>query len=403
MKIGQKRGCFWNHEKKISANFSHSAVTAVYKGTPIHGPPTLLRSYDSRKEPPPEFDCTIWQAGRATAAMLLAFKEIQIGQSVFLDEGPASFNPAPVVLEEACVNEWPSREVGVFVSIGTGKRPPGCDKDAHLWYEGFLGDFADARRRMVAKIEACEDTHNYMIREGLAKHRVNPENYFRFNVEIGVGEYEMNEWNRLAEISTSTRRYLAKHGVQSMSLRVASKMAKINRAKLRYDLERSCMSVNKLSTCTITAPDIIPEAHPNAVELPADQSPNLRARKPSKFDLQEKRQIPAPLRVPQPSWPDKHYWNGNLQPRRKSDTGSNLYTTKDDFFSSGSDKITIMSDSEILQPVSLSIPRVDPPAIPPKLVIHERDQFDKDLPPYPLDEIPPPTVNMSRKPNYRLN
>ena len=60
------------------------AVTAVYKGSRTNTPPVLLRSYDSRREPPPEFECTIWQAGRATSATGLAFKPIQIGQSVFI-------------------------------------------------------------------------------------------------------------------------------------------------------------------------------------------------------------------------------------------------------------------------------------------------------------------------------
>ncbi|KAF5015664.1 hypothetical protein F66182_12918 [Fusarium sp. NRRL 66182] len=94
-----------------------TAVTAVYKGSRANTPPVLLRSYDSRREPPPEFECTIWQAGRATSATGLAFKPIQIGQYVFIDEGSGNFNPAPQALDEAVVNEWPGRELGVFVSV----------------------------------------------------------------------------------------------------------------------------------------------------------------------------------------------------------------------------------------------------------------------------------------------
>ncbi|OAX78387.1 hypothetical protein ACJ72_07306 [Emergomyces africanus] len=209
-----------------------TAVAAVYKGTPLNGTPTLLRSYDSRKEPPPEFNCTIWQAGRATAATGLAFKPILVGQHVFIDEGAGKYNPAPLVLDEATVNEWPGREVGLFVSVGTGKRPPGTNHIQHEWWEDVfadsLGNFAEARRRLIAKIEGCEKTHQYMLKEHLRKRNVPLENYVRLNVEVGVGEFGMNEWNRLAEISTSTRNYLSRSDVQKMNQESAAKLAKMH-------------------------------------------------------------------------------------------------------------------------------------------------------------------------------
>src|ERR1700753_2060533 len=93
------------------------AVPAVYKGSAKGVEPALLRSYDSRREPAPEYDCKIWEAGRATCAIGLAFKPIQIGQSVFHDDGGGTFNPAPTALDEA-VSEWPGRDIGVFVSVG---------------------------------------------------------------------------------------------------------------------------------------------------------------------------------------------------------------------------------------------------------------------------------------------
>lgn len=79
---------------------SSSAVTAVYKGTKKAGTgQILLRSYDSRKETSIEPNATIWQAGRATSATALAFKPIQVGQSVFLDEGAGKYNPASQCLD----------------------------------------------------------------------------------------------------------------------------------------------------------------------------------------------------------------------------------------------------------------------------------------------------------------
>ncbi|KFY57946.1 hypothetical protein V496_06309, partial [Pseudogymnoascus sp. VKM F-4515 (FW-2607)] len=213
-------------------NRTKTAVTAVYQNTPKGAPPALLRSYDSRKEPAPEFNCTIWQAGRATSATGLAFKPIQIGQSVFIDESHGRFNPSPVALDEVTLNEYPGRPVGTFVSIGTGKRPSNTDATSHLWYDDFLGDFAEARRRLIAKIEGCETTHLSMP-SLLAARNVEIDAYIRLNVEVGVGDFGMNEWARLADISTSTRRYLARPDVQAMSLNAATRLARIYLTRLR--------------------------------------------------------------------------------------------------------------------------------------------------------------------------
>ncbi|KAJ6134350.1 hypothetical protein N7523_000672 [Penicillium sp. IBT 18751x] len=266
-------------------NRTKTAVTALYKGTPKNGPAVLLRSYDSRREPPPEFDCTIWQAGRATSATGLAFKPIRIGQSNFIDEGPGTYNPSPQILDEAVVNEWPGREVGVFVSIGTGRRPPGTNNRSHEWWEDFFGGaggtFAEARRRLITKIEGCEDIHQQMLMENLAKRNVPIDNYYRLNVEVGVGEFGMNEWNRLADISTNTRRYLSKPEVKKMILDAGVKFAKIERMNRRlaahaaaggdrddmsFDLEREELNVAPLTS----EYHVPPPSHPEAVELPAE-------------------------------------------------------------------------------------------------------------------------------------
>jgi hypothetical protein len=382
--------------------------------------PAILRSYDSRKEPSPEFDCKIWEAGRATSATGLAFKPIQIGQSVFIDEGAGQYNPSPVALDEACVNEWPAREVGVFISIGTGKRPADSDNNQHLWYEGFMGDFAEARRRLIAKIEGCEVTHQYMIREGLSKRGVNIENYYRLNVEIGVGDFGMNEWNRLADISTSTRRYLGKTEVRRMNDEAAVKLAKIHRAKLRFDRDSG------------TAPAVedykgrlegVPEGNPLAVELPAE----IPAR-------------PAYSPPPRPSYESGHHDNLAIprkphhspSPRSSSEnqphhspkiSSGNISNADGDKFvvhaptpgqyqtASGSDKITIVSSDELPRPAQPSQPppkppqgRVEPPPLPPKTPMPDSGAtiMGRGRPPYPVDDDgPPPPVNMARKPDYK--
>ena len=250
-------------------------MTAVYKGTSLRNEQLyssiLLRSYDSRTETAVEPRCTIWQAGRATAATALAFKPIQVGQSVFLDEGAGKYNPAPQALDEAVLSEWPGREVGVLISIGTGKRPEGTNAQQHLWWEDFIvggvGDFAEARRRLISKIEGCEETHIYMLNKHLVYRGVNLDNYYRLNVDVGVGEYGINEWNRLADISTNTRRYLATSVVQSMNVAAATKLSKIHRMNQRW-VQRG-QNPDRFSW-EAEKPKPAPPTVAGAVELPAE-------------------------------------------------------------------------------------------------------------------------------------
>ncbi|KAL5604245.1 hypothetical protein BROUX41_002225 [Berkeleyomyces rouxiae] len=280
------RGATWSRYGNASArlydsreNRTKTAVTAVYKGASRGNSAAMLRSYDSRREPAPEFDCKIWEAGRATCAIGMAFKPIQIGQSHFHDDGNGIFNPSIEALDEAVVNEWPGRDVGIFISVGTGKRPRGSNSNQHQWYDGFLGDFAEVRRKMIAKIENCEKIHERMVREHLPHRRVNIENYYRFNVEVGVGEFGMNEWNRLADISTSTRRYLSNETERKMLINAASKLAGIARAVKRHrqNLEAppsfsrpTSTFGNDLLTPPPTAATQIDDTPPNVMELPAD-------------------------------------------------------------------------------------------------------------------------------------
>ncbi|KAJ5447799.1 Patatin-like serine hydrolase [Penicillium cf. griseofulvum] len=410
-------------------NRTKTAVTAMYKGTPRKGSAVLLRSYDSRREPPPEFDCTVWQAGRATSATGLAFKPIQIGQHHFIDEGHGTFNPAPLILDEAIVNEWPGREVGVFVSVGTGKRPAGTNNRQHEWWEDFFGDsfgtFAEARRRLMTKIEGCEDIHNEMLRDRLAKRNVSKDNYFRLNVEVGVGEFGMNEWNRLADISTNTRQYLARPEVGKMILEAGVRFAKIERMNRRlathaaaggdrddlsFDLENE-----ELSLSPPIQSHVPPPAH-FAVELPAELPAEF-----VDFAHHHPSQAPPPIpTVVTTSPPDDTLSvhptpqdSISTSPRRQS--GSDYRRSHELASRPSSQQQSSPSHSDEY----FTFNGIAPP-VPPKTPIPYPAQDDggvampaplfsqapsnsniKARPPYPVDE-PPPTVNRQRKPSYHV-
>jgi hypothetical protein len=392
----------------------------VYKGTSPGGGSTLLRSYNSRKEPPPEFACTIWQAGRATCATALAFKPIQIGQSQFIDEGAGKYNPSPQILDEAVVNEWPGRELGVFVSIGTGKRPPSASSrvNQHEWWEGFMGgsigDFAEARRRLIAKIEGCEDTHQYMMREHLPTRGINPENYYRFNVEVGVGEFGMNEWQRLADISTSTRLYLSKPDVKRMNEDAATKLAKIERSKRRHSHSTVRMEQNGYNRAT-TVGDLPSLTEPLAVELPGDEGRVFE--NPRANDMHNNRYSEIP------SSADKFSVVSPLESTPTSAFGSPSFRRSAEFTAGDDQNLSVSSMAPSPRRSYESQGREgQAPPLPPKTPMPglgspisarpsvpfqglpptsaSRPNVSHKLP-YPDDDGPPPMVNRAGKPEFR--
>lgn len=342
-----------------------------------------------------------------------------------------------MVLDEAVCNEWPGRDIGVFISIGTGKRPDGTNSQEHLWWEGFvsggIGDFAEARRKLIAKIEGCEKTHKEM-KDHLAKRQVNPEHYYRLNVNVGVGEFGMNEWNALSEISTNTRMYLAEKEVQAMSLDAAAKIARIHRAKLRWERAEKNQSQNSLPAATSPPPNkplpTIPDPIGFAVELPAEElTPDYMAT------MQQSDLRPAPLQPHRPQHSDNDKYlvvssdefpqpvnSINDMPPRHSGEFTSPGRTSDEQFSSE-------------RPVSwANSPRVsfEPPPRPPKTPLNDGKVppplsghpafrvspispvtrtspppgtgFARPPPgaplPYPDDDGPPPVVNKASKPEY---
>lgn len=386
-----------------------SAVTAVYKGTPKNGSSVLLRSYDSRKEPPPEFNCTIWQAGRATCATGLAFKPIQIGQSVFIDEGAGQYNPSVTALEET-LSEWPAREIGVFVSVGTGKRPENSGVPEHEWWEDFLGGsmgmFAEARRRLIAKIEACEVTHQQMLKTELPKRGVPQDVYYRFNATSSVGSVGMNEWAAVSTIQTNTRKYLRQDDTQRLLGDASLKMGKIEIMKRRQERGDTHARDSSWSYRQKPQPPVPPVApsHPGAIELPAEDA--------TPFTPTQHPRIPG-----MPPYPTDAYTSSQdkfaLAP---GETNSPRVSGEIPYRGGRDEKILYQPPPPVPQVQAPNYNPSEPPPRPPKTPIDDpafpvRQRTSPmatgrpngaPRPPYPLDydEGPPPMVNKLRKPEY---
>jgi hypothetical protein len=378
----------------------------------------------------------IWQAGRATCATGLAFKPIQVGQSVFIDEGSGKYNPSPQIVDEAVLNEWPGREIGVFVTIGTGKRSRGSATQEHEWWEGLvgggMGDFAEARRRLMSKIEGCEETHQYMLKEHLSKRGISPENYYRLNVEVGVGEFGMNEWNRIADISTGTRTYLARNEVQKMNLEMGQKMARIQRAIIRQQRAETQAQVegapppNARPTKSTYAPPSNFAVELPGVDVPVGPKPNLPPRNPirhsfsnslesynrpmssgdDKFAVITSDEFPQVL--DNTLAPPRTSAELDSTPRTSNDGGrasdEYSYVQRQDGRRSEDDFLVNSGNGGVSNVTSVT----GPPPLPPKTPImggYDGRQQDpragrKAPLPYPDDDGPPPVPNMARKPAF---
>lgn len=327
---------------------------------------------------------------------------------MFLDEGAGKYNPTPTALDEAVLSEWPGREVGVLVSIGTGKRPGGTNNQQHMWWEGFvssgMGDFAEARRRLIAKIEGCEETHKLMEQKYLYDRGVNPDNYYRLNVEVGVGEFGMNEWNRLADISTNTRRYLAGDDVQRQNIDAAAKLSRIHRANQRWNrATRGLPEDNRHSWEGPSSPFTAePPSVPGAIELPAEDV--VAHDRPLSGS-----QWLRPQDYRRPSDDDKFVVSADepytYEPRRSGELPSPYRRSHDSPRRSG--------EQTTPRPGELPTQQTPPP-LPPKTPIQTGPRVGPPslsgsisrppagaMLPYPDTDGPPPIVNMSRKPELR--
>lgn len=331
-----------------------------------------------------------------------------------------------MVLDEAVCNEWPGREVGVFLSIGTGKRPDGTNAQQHLWWEGFvgggIGDFAEARRRLIQKIEDCEKTHKEM-KDHLGKRHVNLEHYYRLNVNVGVGEFGMNEWNALAEISTNTRMYLAEKSVQGMTMDAAAKIARIHFAKIRWERAQKGQSPSGPQAPNKPLPTV-PEPSPMAVELPADDihqiHPAYRLTNPdgNHVSFQDHHQpldddkylVVSSDEYPQPSMND-------LPPRHSGELVSPGRRSDEQFNSDRPD--SMHSSTQPTFEERLQHAHANAPPRPPKTPLQDEARLstlsanrtpppNSALPrpprgaplPYPDTDGPPPVVNKATKPEF---
>ncbi|KAJ7819764.1 hypothetical protein B0H14DRAFT_1352067 [Mycena olivaceomarginata] len=186
--------------------------------------PVLLRTYNTPDYP--ATDCTIWQAGRATSAAPTFFKQIQIGrpglEEAFLDGGMGHNNPTAALLLEAKAL-FPDKQIACIISLGTGQ-----PHTVNIPKPSLLNQFIPLGVvKAIQKIATdCEKEHQYLA------HRFDrvAKLYFRFNVERGMQDIQLNQWEKLGDVAANTRQYIQSQPVvKQLADAVTSLSEKIGR------------------------------------------------------------------------------------------------------------------------------------------------------------------------------
>ena len=185
---------------KASDSWTYRFVCAVRENNTT---PVRLRSYDS-EDALVDDDITVWQAGRATSAATSFFDPIVIGEGRAYVDGALGFNnPMTEVWLEA-QNIWTPDQGNIepmikcIVSIGTGN-PGTSPVGKKPW------PIIRTLREIATQTEGTERIFAMEHRDLLDKSNVR---YFRFNVEQGLQNVGLEEFERHGDISAATAKYL---------------------------------------------------------------------------------------------------------------------------------------------------------------------------------------------------
>ena len=172
-------------------------VTRTYSSQP-----ELLRSYEIHHPSEQNYNCTIWEAARATTAAPLFFKKISLGAggATFVDGAVRRNNPIYELVREA-ERLYPSRKIGCIVSVGTG-----WAKQTSI-HGSKLHKIADACVQIALDAQGkAED----FVKDRRGKELRKEGRYFRFNVEQGMQDVEIEEWKKMEVMDAMATKYLSR-------------------------------------------------------------------------------------------------------------------------------------------------------------------------------------------------
>ena len=168
--------------------------------------PSLFRSYDVGKNK--EYNCTIWEAGRATCAAPNFFKRIKIGPPgsgvEYVDAGLGCNNPVKQVVAEAARIFGEDAQVACIVSVGTGQSGSvGLDKP-NTFQNCLPTD-------LINVLEKIATDSGKVAEEMKQKYKNVAGIYHRLDVDRGLQSISLDEWKKLGDVRAHTQNYMKVH------------------------------------------------------------------------------------------------------------------------------------------------------------------------------------------------
>ena len=169
---------------------SSSVVLAITKAN-IDARPMLFKTYDTDVA---FRDCCIWQVARATSAATTFFKSIQLGRDKieFIDAGFGYNNPAEILIEEA-EKLFPGHDQLRILSIGTGLGRVVTIQDSRLAILNALKEMAAESTKVATRLDGKYEDRGQ---------------YCRFNVDRGLDDVTLSDYQKASMIAAHTRNYL---------------------------------------------------------------------------------------------------------------------------------------------------------------------------------------------------
>lgn len=162
----------------------------------------LIRSYHTDTVGQQNYDCSVWEAARATSAAPACFGPIRLrgtNAATFIDGGVRANNPIELVMKEAR-DIWNSRTIGCVLSIGTGRVHIKAFKDNAKLHQIV---------KTMTKIATDADAIARRFRtSGEGKDLADAGKYYRFNVEHGMEEVDLCDTSKIQHMKDFTEPYV---------------------------------------------------------------------------------------------------------------------------------------------------------------------------------------------------
>ena len=240
--------------------FNVTGIRVPYLFRSYRHPKSVQGTYDVLERNPDVLDeYQIWQVGRATAAAPTYFKAVKLEEeddkTEYIDGGFGANNPTEEAYRSVKqLKHNDPRAVQVLVSIGTGKNLE-TDPNPSAGYSLYLL-YMNAAAKWATQSEATHhnvaDATNGMV------------DYFRLNVEHGLGKMKLDAWKgkrgskTLGLIRTKTQEYLESPDGKQYVSGAARRLVEVRQSRSTWRLdpdhwERFCHGVEyacRVSQCS---------------------------------------------------------------------------------------------------------------------------------------------------------